>query len=225
MLTVGLTGSSGSGKGYVSEIMNELGIPCLDTDVLCRQIYLSGQKCYYALISEFGRGILSDDGEIDRKKLFDITFGDSEKYGRLNDIAFLYIRIATEEWIEQRKKEEHRLIVIDAPMLYESGFNFLCDCVICVISEPSTQIRRIMDRDGITETDARKRLSRQKPNIYYTSRADYVLNNSPDTEADIDRQTRRLVGILRAKATRLKKKGENKPVKKKTDPQITFYDL
>ncbi len=197
MLTVGLTGSSGSGKGYVCDIMKSVGIPCLDTDAVCREVYMKGKPCYNDLVEYFGEEILREDGEIDRKALFNIAFPDKNKYEMLNSIAFHHIMIETKSWLAERKAEGHIVAVIDAPMLYESGFDKLCQRVVCVTADMPTQVRRIMMRDGITADEARMRLGKQKSDIYYTSRADYALNNSISNENKIDSDTTKLVGVLR----------------------------
>ena len=202
MLTVGLTGSSGSGKGYVCDIMKCVGIPCLDTDAVCRDVYMKGKDCYNDLVKFFGEGILREDREIDRKALFNTAFPDKDKYEMLNSIAFHHIMVETRKWLAERKAEGHIVAVIDAPMLYESGFDQLCDRVVCVTADMSTQVRRIMIRDGITADEARMRLGKQKPDIYYTSRADYALNNSISNENKIDSDTTKLVGVLRRLARR-----------------------
>lgn len=223
MLTVGLTGSSGSGKGYITEIMKHVGIPCLDTDEVCRNVYLKGNPCYDDLLEMFGDEILDNDGQIDRTALFRIAFPDKIKYEKLNSIAFYHIMKQTSIWIEKMRQENHRVIIIDAPMLYESGFDKLCDKVICVTADKPTQVRRIMDRDGISDQEARLRLSRQKSNDYYTSKADYELNNSVSNEHNIYSDTTTLIGVLRRAATRQNKllnsntnKGEDKNGRKGT---------
>jgi hypothetical protein len=103
MLTVGLTGSTGSGKGYISDIMKKVGIPCLDTDQVCRDVYRKGEPCYGDLVSYFGDGILKDDGEIDRRALFNVAFPDKDKYEKLNSIAFYHIMKVTERWLSERR--------------------------------------------------------------------------------------------------------------------------
>lgn len=205
MLVVGITGSSGSGKGYVCDIFISSGIPCLDTDKVCRAVYMKGHPCYEDLLSEFGEDILSEDGEIDRKTLFKIAFNDEHKYSRLNSIAFLHILKETKKWLKEREDEDHEIVVIDAPMLYESGFDDLCDKVICVISDRATQIQRIMTRDGITQHDASLRLDRQNPNIYYTSRAHHVIDNSVKNEINVYHDTRKLIGNFRRSVRKNKK--------------------
>ena len=197
MITVGLTGSSGSGKGYVSDIFKDSGIPCLDTDKVCRDVYRKGEECYYDLVSYFGNEILDCTEEIDRKALLNIAFPNKEKYEKLNSIAFLHIMKRTKKWISEKEAEGEQIIVIDAPMLFESGFDKLCDKVICVTADINTQISRIMHRDGISEEVAVSRLKKQKSNQYYESKSDYVLDNSSSNEDNIWNDTNRLVGLLR----------------------------
>jgi len=197
MLTVGLTGSTGSGKGYISDIMKNVGIPCLDTDQVCRDVYRKGEPCYDDLVSYFGDGILREDGEIDRRALFNVAFPDKDKYEKLNSIAFYHIMKVTERWLSERRAAGERIAVIDAPMLFESGFDKLCDKVVCVIADRDTQIRRVMKRDDISEEVAISRLAKQKSNDYYRSRSDYALDNSVANEDNIYTDTTRLVGLLR----------------------------
>jgi len=206
MLTVGLTGSTGSGKGYVSEIMKKAGVACLDTDQVCRDVYRKGEPCYLDLVSFFGDAILDEDGEIDRRALFHVAFPDKDKYEKLNSIAFYHIMKATKRWLDEREAEGERIAVIDAPMLFESGFDKLCQKTVCVIADRDTQIRRVMKRDGISEEIAVSRLAKQKSNAYYRSRSDYVLDNSLSNEDNIYTDTTRLVGVLRRIALNLSKK-------------------
>ena len=197
MLTVGLTGSTGSGKGYISDIMKKIGIPCLDTDLVCRDVYRKGEPCYGDLVSYFGDGILQEDGEIDRRALFNVAFPDKDKYEKHNSIAFYHIMKVTERWLAEQRASGERIAVIDAPMLFESGFDKLCDKVVCVIADRDTQIRRVMKRDDISEEVAISRLAKQKTNDYYRSRSDYALDNSVANEDNIYTDTTRLVGVLR----------------------------
>lgn len=197
MLSVGLTGSSGSGKGYISSIFTSVGIPCLDTDRVCREVYEKGHPCYVELVEAFGRGILDDNGAINRKALFELTFSDENKYKKLNSIAFKHIRNETEAWLSKMRAEGNAVAIIDAPMLYESGFYSMCDKIICVIADRETQIGRIVKRDGISVEAAELRLGKQKPNTFYSSRADYILDNSEANKNEIHSDTVRLAETLR----------------------------
>jgi len=177
MLTVGLTGSTGSGKGYVSDIMIKAGIPCLDTDQVCRDVYRKGEPCYFDLVSYFGEEILREDGEIDRSALFHLAFPDKEKYEKLNSIAFFHIMKVTERWLTARREEGERVVVIDAPMLFESGFDRECDITLGVIANRDIRIDRIMKRDSISEKRALARIENQKDDSWFFENCDYVIVN------------------------------------------------
>jgi dephospho-CoA kinase len=178
MLTVGLTGSSGSGKGYVSDIMKSVGIPCLDTDKVCRDVYMRGNECYDDLVRNFGEGILGDDGEIDRKKLFNLTFTDKDKYEQLNSIAFYHIMRQTKKWLDERESEGEKIVVIDAPMLYESGFDKMCDITICVTAPTELKLQRIVNRDGIPYEKALARINNQLHDDELKTKCNYEIKNS-----------------------------------------------
>lgn len=197
MIIIGLTGSTGSGKGYACEAFLDSKIPCLDTDKVCRDVYKKGEACYFDLIDFFGDEILDESKEIDRKKLFQIAFSDKDKYEKLNSIAFFHIMKKTKKWLDDMHEQNSSIAVIDAPMLFESGFDKLCDKVVCVTADSQTQIQRVMHRDDISEEVAISRLKNQKSNAYYESRSDYVLDNSISNEKNFWADTKRLIGILR----------------------------
>ena len=156
-----------------------------------------GEECYDDLVSYFGKEILREDGEIDRRALFNTAFPDKEKYEKLNSIAFFHIMKYTRKWLAEREAEGERVVVIDAPMLFESGFDKLCSKVVSVTADRETQIARVMKRDGISEEVAVSRLQKQKSNPYYESKSDYVLDNSAANCDNIRSDTTRLVGVLR----------------------------
>lgn len=197
MLTVGLTGSTGSGKGYISAIFEKSGIPCLDTDAVCRVVYSRGQDCYNDLVEYFGDIILDADGEIDRKALFNTAFREKDKYEKLNSIAFCHIMKYTQNWLDKQRAEGAAIAVVDAPMLYESGFDKLCGKVISVIADRQTQIERVMKRDGVSADIAEQRLEKQKTNQYYISRSDYIIDNSSSNGDGVKSDTEKLIKTLR----------------------------
>ncbi len=200
MLTVGLTGSSGSGKGYVSSLLERAGIPCLDTDRVCREVYKKGNPCYQELVAAFGEGILGPDREIDRGALRKTAFAAEERYRKLNEIAFRHIRKATVAWLEEQRQKGEKVAVIDAPMLFESGFDSLCDKIVAVTADTETQIRRIVKRDGVGEEVAAERLKKQKPNAEYLARADFALDNSDAVGDQIKEDAAALAEKLKALA-------------------------
>ncbi|MBQ4066436.1 MAG: dephospho-CoA kinase [Clostridia bacterium] len=165
LLVIGLCGRSGSGKGYVSAVFEKHGIPAVDTDRVYRDILADkSSECLSELIAEYGGGILDRDGRLERRSLAGIVFGDKsgEKLKRLNDITHKYILEKTKDLIDKARESKKRAIIIDAPVLFESGFDKLCDLTVCVTAPDSICIKRICERDGRTESEAAKRLSSQK---------------------------------------------------------------
>lgn len=162
MKIIGLCGMSGSGKGYVCNIFERYGIPSIDTDAVYRDILKdTDSPCLFELKSAFGDGIIQSDGSLDRKKLADIVFSDGEKLELLNKITHKYIRKKTDELIEKYKIDGADAVIIDAPVLFESGFNKMCDITVCVTCDTETAVRRITERDGISADKAHERLSKQ----------------------------------------------------------------
>ncbi len=165
---IGLCGRSGSGKGYVSSVFSALGIPCIDTDEVYRGIIsisaFDGKGCVYDLSVEFGDDILLENGTLDKSKLRDIVFADGaqDKLKSLNTITHRYILEKTLEIIEKHAKSGYRSVLIDAPVLFESGFNEICDVTFCVIAPDEVCIKRICERDGIDRERALARLENQK---------------------------------------------------------------
>ena len=180
MLTVGLTGGSGSGKGEVCRILEGLGIPCIDTDRVYHDLLYPGSPCVKELVSRFGEGVLGADGGIDRKALSVIVFGEDgrESLKDLNRITHKYILEETCRVLAMFCESGYEMAVIDAPQLYESGFDRHCDCVIAVIAEDDIRIRRITERDGIDRNSAEKRIRSQKSNSFFKSNADFIIYNN-----------------------------------------------
>ena len=190
MIVIGLCGSSGAGKGYVSKIFEKYGIPCIDLDRLYREkTTKKGTKCLEELTKTFGDEILTPDGELDRTKLASIVFegeGAKERLVKLNKIAHYYIRIDTIELLNSYKAQGKVATVIDAPVLFESGFDNLCDITASVIAKDEVKLERIISRDGITKEKAQARLKSQLSNEELIARSTYYIDNSSDkAEAQI----------------------------------------
>ena len=187
MRIIGLTGSSGAGKGMLSNALRDALIPCLDTDALYHELVSWMSPCVSALRDAFGDSVLNEDGSLDRRALSDIVFcgGEEEKdrLALLNKITHRFVLEECRAWIEEKRKEGYKAAVIDAPLLYESGFDQECDTVIAVISPRKTRIERIIRRDGISRERAEARIDAQPCDQFYTSRADYsVLNDGTADE-------------------------------------------
>ena len=179
MLIIGLCGSSGSGKGYVCRVFAKHGVAYIDTDLVYRERVLFSSGCVGELTREFGNEIL-ENGLVCKAKLAKIVFegdGASARLNRLNEITHKYIRIETDALVSKYKGEGYGAVLIDAPVLFESGFDKMCDVTICVTATYEEKLGRIMERDGITEEKAHARLSAQLSDTELTKRCTYEIDN------------------------------------------------
>lgn len=177
MLTIGLTGGSGAGKGYVAELFAKYGIESLDTDRVSRRVCEPGKPCTAALAEAFGETILGEDGTLDRRGLAAIAFGDPQKLAILNTITHKYILDECRTWLAAQRARGARAAIIDAPQLFESGFDRECDITVAVIADRETRMTRILRRDGITPEAAALRISRQKDDVWFCSHCTYTVSN------------------------------------------------
>jgi len=188
-----LTGGTGAGKGAVSHILEAHGIPVLDTDRVCRIVYEPGQPCLSALADAFGTEILRDDGTLDRAHLAALVFGEpdpdkkQEKLSTLNNIAHHYILAYCRDWLNTRREDGIPAACIDAPQLFESGFDRECDFIIGVTAERDTRIARICARDGIDRTQAEQRIAAQHDDAFFAAQCDVIVENNGTTDALVPR--------------------------------------
>ena len=184
MHVIGLTGGSGAGKGEVSLVLMSHGIKCLDTDKVSRAVCEPGKPCLCELVEYFGEGILLPDGTLDRKGLAALVFGEpneelkSVKHAALNRITHRHIVDAINDWLKECAKDGDTFACVDAPQLFESGFDRHCDYIIGVIADEDVRTRRIVARDGITPDAAKKRISAQKSNSFFIETCDFVVYNN-----------------------------------------------
>ena len=176
----GLTGQTGSGKGYIGRILSESGTAVIDTDALARQAVRS-PEVIRKLKAEFGEDIFS--GEVlNRAELARRAFSDDERTKALNAITHPEITRLTLEAIHEAEKAGAKAAAIDAPVLFESPLTALCDKIICVTAPEDIRLSRIIERDGITREDALLRLRAQRDAEYYKSKSDIVIVNDGNTD-------------------------------------------
>ena len=186
VMLVGLCGRSGSGKGYIAKMFAEYGIPSVDTDAVYRAMTSPAPRdalspCMTELVERFGEGILAPDGSLDRAVMRSLVFGgDSGALSDLNRITHRHILADTQTFAEQLWRDGADIVLIDAPVLYESGFDKMCERVVCVTAPEDVIIARIMKRDGLSEDDAKPRLASQKTRAELEDRADYVIFNDDE---------------------------------------------
>ena len=186
MKVVGLCGGSGVGKGYCSALFFECGIPAIDTDKVYHDLVSSGSDCLDELIAYFGKSIVSDSGALDRRELSRIVFSDKSALAELNRITHKHILAKTRDMIAEFEKTGYRAVLIDAPLLFESGFDKECDLILGVVADDAVRIARITKRDGITETAANKRISSQLTNDEIAKKCDYVIVNNGECDTLLD---------------------------------------
>ena len=181
MYIIGLTGGMGAGKGYCSKVFADRGIKSLDTDFVSRDVCGSGSDCLSELEGRFGNCIINADGSLNRKELANIAFSSEENTADLNAITHKYIIAECKLWLESRRDAGDFAAIIDAPLLYESGLDSICDYVVAVIADDELRISRAMARDNITRKQATDRMQKQKDNLFFISNADFVISNN-DTD-------------------------------------------
>ena len=184
MLVIGLTGPSGSGKGKIAEILSEYGVEHIDADAVYHNILIPPSQCLDELVETFGYGILNAGGQLDRRALSALVFGEEnkERLGKLNCITHKYVCARIRQIIRYFESMDRRACVIDAPLLLESGLRNDCDFVISVLADKELRAQRIAKRDSISLEDARLRISSQKLDSYYMNGADIVLYNNGSEE-------------------------------------------
>lgn len=178
MYTIGLTGSMGAGKSYAAAIFREFGIDSIDTDMISRQVTRPGTSCLAALRQYFGDTIIANDGTLDRRRLALLAFISNESTAALNIITHRHILAECRTWLYKREAEGRFAALVQAPLLYESGFNYYCDYVVAVLCDTETKLRRVIARDKITAAFALARISKQHDDRYFYRRADFTVNNN-----------------------------------------------
>jgi dephospho-CoA kinase len=195
MKVVGLTGGIATGKSTVSKMLRQRGIPVIDADAIAREVVRPGTTAWKKIRQVFGPEVISEDGEIDRAALGKIVFEDPRARAKLNRIThpFIYLEILAE--LARHIVRGDRVVVLDAALLFETVTRWMVHSVIVVYTDPATQIRRLMDRNGYTPEEAAQRIEAQIPLEEKCRRADYVIDNSGPLE-DTERQLEKILSAI-----------------------------
>ena len=178
-LLVGLTGGMGSGKTLAASYFKDLGAFVLDADLICRKLVEPGQPASSEISDAFGKDVITASGDLDRKRLAEIVFGDIEKKRILEGI--LHPRVFEFEKLEFEaicKKHPDAVVIVDAAMLIESGNYKKMDKVIVITSDEKNRINRILARSDMSEEEVTARIKNQMPSEEKVRYADFVLENS-----------------------------------------------
>ncbi len=178
MKIIGITGNSGSGKSSVSEIIAK---KCddsiiIDADKIAKSMAAINTKYYNAIKKEFGKDILKANLEIDRKKLANIIFNNDEKRDVLNRITFKYVVSNIKQKINLNKNKE--VIILDIPLLFESGLDEICDITLGIIANKNVKIERICKRDKININQAENRINKQLEDKILEKNCNYIIENN-----------------------------------------------
>jgi len=185
MKVIGLTGGIGSGKSTVSQFLAGLGAVIIDADKVGHEAFKPDTELWREVVAAFGRQILAPDGDIDRKKLGEIVFGNPEALARLNQIMHPRIYALIKAEIEEYRRQGVEVVVLEAPVLLEAGRPSLVDEVDEVwvtVAPESTVLRRLKERVGLSEPESLARIRSQLLSEERVRHADVVI----DTDCDLD---------------------------------------
>jgi len=184
MLRVGLTGSIGTGKSFVSSVFAELGCHVLDADQTAREVVMPGTPGLKALTEAFGEEILTTDGTLDRKRLGALIFADQSQRERLNHILHPFIIARQDEILNAWEAADPDGIgIVDAALMIESGGYKRFDKLIVVHCRPEVQLERLMLRDNLSRDEALRRINSQMPQEEKQQFADYLIDTSDGYES------------------------------------------
>jgi dephospho-CoA kinase len=186
VLVVGLTGGIGSGKSTVSALLAAKGAVIVDADEVVREQQRAGTPVFDAMVERFGPGIVGADGTLDRAAVADIVFADPQALEDLNNI----VHPAVGGEIARRMEElsgTDAVVVLDVPLLVEASRGYPLAGLIVVDVDPDIAVERLVMQRGMTEEDARSRMSRQASRAERRARADVVIDNR-GTPSDLARQ-------------------------------------
>lgn len=180
---IGVTGNIACGKSAVLRRLAKLGAETIDADRVVHALLEPGQAAWTAVRDDFGPGVMTDDGRIDRRALAAIVFSDPAELLRLEALTHPAVRVQILAQVADAARRGVRVVVIDAIKLFEGGLADHCDEVWVVACDPAQQLARLMARNGFDEAEARRRIAAQPPQAEKVARADVVIDNSGTPDA------------------------------------------
>lgn len=176
-VVVGLTGPMGSGKSTVAKLFCDNGYMLIDADKIAREVCEQGSKTLSLLADEFGNDIINADGSLNRALLSQKAFASKDKTALLNSITHPAIIELVKLKIADYSALGHNKIIYDAPLLFESKSDSLCDVVVSVVASKELRFDRIVRRDNLSESEIIDRFNAQHDESYYVDKSDYVIHN------------------------------------------------
>ena len=176
MKVIGLTGGIGSGKSTVSQFLAELGVVILNADEVGHKAFKPDTEIWHKVVAAFGRQIVTPDGNIDRKKLGEIVFGNAESLSRLNQIMHPRMYAQVKAQLEEYRQQGTRVVVLEAPLLLEAGWTPLVDEVWVTTASEATVLKRLEERSGMSQAESLTRIRSQMASEERVKYADVVIN-------------------------------------------------
>lgn len=183
MIVIGLTGNIGTGKSTVSEILLGLGACVIDADKLGHKALKYGSPAWKEIVATFGKRVIGNTGEIDRKELAETAFSDPLALERLNQITHPRIIEMVKDAIEQCRRHGAKVVVVEAPLLFEAEWTLsIVDQVWLTVASEETIVKRLTEQKGLEEEVVRERLRHQLPSDNKIKRANVIINTECDRE-------------------------------------------
>jgi dephospho-CoA kinase len=182
MKVIGLTGGIGSGKSTVSQFLAELGAVVLNADEVGHEAFRPDTEIWREVVAAFGRQIVTPDGNIDRKKLGNIVFGNPESLSRLNQIMHPQMYDMIKAQLKEYRQQGTRVAVLEAPLLLEANWTPLVDEVWVTTASDAMVLKRLEERSGMSQAESLTRIRSQLPSAERVRQADVVIN----TDCDLD---------------------------------------
>lgn len=191
MKIIGLTGGVGSGKSRVLSYLKETykAYVC-QADHVAWELQRPGTECYQRIIEHFGYSILNEDGTLNRKRLGEIVFSDSDELLQLNAIMHPAVKEYVRDVIQKERKNGQGFFVLEAALLIEEGYGAICDELWYIYANDQTRVRRLMENRGYSDRRIRDIMASQLSKEAYEKGCDRVIDNSgsfEDTRAQIDK--------------------------------------
>ena len=178
MYIIGITGGIACGKSTVSNELRKYGARIINADKMAHWQMSPGGEIYNSYINHFGRDILDEEGLIDRRRVANIVFNDKDELNWINDMAHPILLKHVREQLVINQNEGVTLTVLDVPLLFESGWNKECDETWVVYLKPIRQIKRLMERNNLTQEEATSRINAQLSNRERRLLADKIIDNN-----------------------------------------------
>ena len=176
---LGITGGIATGKSSVVQHFIDLGFPVVDADIIARHLLDQNEQAYNEVVKIFGSEILQENGEINRQALGALVFNHPDKLKQLDELMAPFLQESILAAIKQASQNQ-KLVIVDVPLMYEKGYDEWMDQVAVVYCTPNQQLKRLMQRNQLTEKEAKQRIDSQLPIEMKKLLAEVVFDNSND---------------------------------------------